>query len=73
MRQDKKKRGSREGSFSLLDIFALGRGTGLPTEVNGDAHEKAALVEKVARDVHTEEKQDEDYNEDAHDGSGAQT
>lgn len=71
--EGKEKTCSRESGFSLLDILALGRGPRLATEVDSDAHEEAALVEEVACDIHTEEEQDEDHDEDAHDSPGAQT
>lgn len=63
---------SREGGLALLDVLALGSRSGLPTEVDGDAHEEAALVEEVAGDVHAHQQQEEDHDEDAHDGPGAQ-
>ncbi|KAL0162706.1 hypothetical protein M9458_042102, partial [Cirrhinus mrigala] len=59
--------GSRVSGFSLLDILPFGRGPRLATEVDGNAHEKPALVEEVACDVHAKEEQDEDHDEDAHD------
>lgn len=71
--EGKEKTGSRESGFSLLDILALGRGPRLAAEVDSDAHEEPALVEEVACDIHTEEEQDEDHDEDAHDSTGAQT
>lgn len=70
--EGKEKTGSRESGFSLLDILALGRGPRLAAEVDSDAHEEAALVEEVACDIHTEEEQDEDHDEDAHNSPGAQ-
>lgn len=71
--EGKEKTGSRESGFSLLDILALGRGPRLAAEVDSDAHEEPALVKEVACDIHTEEEQDEDHDEDAHNSTGAQT
>lgn len=64
---------SRERCFALLHVLALGARAGLPAEVDGDAHEEAALVEEVAGDVDAQQQQEEDHDEDADDGAGAQT
>lgn len=63
---------SRERCLALLDVLALGARPGLPAEVDGDAHEEPALVEEVACDVDAHQQQEEDDDQDAHDGSGAQ-
>lgn len=61
----------RESRLALLNVFALGTGAGLPTEVDSDAHEESTLVEEVAGDVYAHQQQEKDHDEDAHDGSGA--
>lgn len=63
---------SRESSLALLHVFALGSGPSFATQVNSNAHEQATLVQEVAGNVHDHQEQDEDDNEDAHDGTGAQ-
>lgn len=63
---------SRESSLALLHVFALGSGPSFATQVNSNAHEQATLVQEVASNVHDHQEQDEDDNEDAHDGTGAQ-
>ena len=63
----------RERGLALLDVFALGPRAGLPTEVDGDAHEEATFIQEVAGDVHAHQQQEEDHDEDAHDGAGAHT
>lgn len=59
---------SREGGLALLHVFRLGAGSGLPTQVHGDAHEEPALVQEVAGDVDAHQQQEEDHDEDAYDG-----
>lgn len=63
---------SRESSLALLHVFALGSGSSFATQVNSNAHEQTTLVQEVAGDVHDHQEQDEDDNEDAHDGAGAE-
>lgn len=63
---------SREGGFALLHVLALGSGPGFATQVDGDAHEQATLVQEVAGDVHGHQEQDEGHDKDAHDGASAQ-
>ena len=63
---------SREGRFALLHVLALGSGPGFATQVDGNAHEQATLVQEVAGDVHGHQEQDEGHDEDAHDGASAQ-
>lgn len=63
---------SREGGFALLHVLALGAWPRLSTQVDGDAHEQATLVQEVAGDVDNHQEQDKGDNEDAHDGPGAQ-
>lgn len=63
---------SRESSLALLHVFSLGSRPSFATQVDSDAHEQATLVQEVAGDVHDHQEQDEDDNEDAHDGAGAQ-
>lgn len=63
----------RERCLSLLDVLALGARAGFPANVDGDAHEEAALVEEIAGDVHGNQQQQEDNDEDAHDGAGAES
>ena len=64
---------SREGGFALLHVLALGSGPGFATQVDGNAHEQATLVQEVAGDVHGHQEQDDGHDEDAHDGASAQT
>lgn len=63
---------SREGRLALLHVLALGSRPSFPTQIDGDAHKQATLVQEVAGDVHDHQEQHEDDNEDAHDGPGAQ-
>lgn len=62
----------RERRLALLHVLGLGAGSGLPAEVDGDAHEEAALVEEVAGDVDAHQQQEEHHDEDAHDGPRSQ-
>lgn len=64
---------SREGGFALLHVLALGSGPGFSTQVDGNAHEQATLVQEVAGDIHSHQEQDEGDDKDAHDGASAQT
>lgn len=59
----------RECCLALLHVLGLGTWSGLPAEINGDAHQESALVEEVAGDIHAHQQQEKDDNEDAHDGS----
>lgn len=62
----------RERRLALLHVLGFGAGSGLPAEVDGDAHEEAALVEEVAGDVDAHQQQEEHHDEDAHDGPRSQ-
>lgn len=62
----------RECCLALLHVLTLSTRSGLPTEVNSNAHEESTLVEEVAGDVHAHQQQEKDNNEDAYDGSRAQ-
>ena len=53
---------SREGSFALLHVLALGSGPGFATQVDGNAHEQATLVQELAGDVHGHQEQDEGHD-----------
>lgn len=66
-----KKRDSRERRLALLEVLALGSGSGLAAEVDGNAHDEAALVEEVAGDVDAHQQKHKDHNEDPHDGPRA--
>lgn len=63
---------SRECCLALLHVLTLSTRSGLPTEVNSDAHEESTLVEEVAGDIHAHQQQEKDNNEDAYDSSCAQ-
>lgn len=62
---------SRESSLALLHILALSSRPSFSTQVDGDAHQQATLVQEVAGNVHNHEEQDKDDNEDAYDGPSA--
>lgn len=60
--KSKEIKSSRESCLALFDVLALGIGTGLATEVDGDAHEQSAFVDEEAGDVHGDQQQKEDHN-----------
>jgi len=59
---------SHEGGRALLHVLPLGAGVRLVTQT----HDEAALVHKVAGDVHGEQQQQEDAHQDAGDDARGQ-